>query len=166
VAKSQDRTDIDGAGLVSVVRDQRPVESKSQDRTDIDGAGLVSVVRDQRPVESKCRNVGELDVCRCRRRSAWRTGRAVRVSKWLARPAMATTNIIGSTIPALSVPDGLEFDELATLLGLAVGAGRELTGTWGDEYVELAVEFDLRDELLPSEVRAAAEPEALSVSSG
>lgn len=82
---------------------------------------------------------------------------------WLERTERGNNTAHRLDAPALSVPDGVDFEQLVTLLCLATGSGRELTDMTAEELVELAREIDPEDSMLLAEIGAAAfEPAVLA----
>lgn len=82
---------------------------------------------------------------------------------WLERTGRGNNAAHRLDAPAMSVPDGVEFEHLVMLLCLAAVSGRELAGMTADELAELAREVDPDDIMLVSEVGAAVvEPKALA----
>ncbi|MGW4634885.1 helix-turn-helix transcriptional regulator [Nocardia sp. NPDC004415] len=85
------------------------------------------------------------------------------VIDWLERTGRGNNTAHRLDAPALSVPDGVEFEHLVTLLCLAAASGRELAGLSGAELTALATDVDPGDTMLVAEVGTVPiEPKVLA----
>ncbi|KAF0848217.1 helix-turn-helix transcriptional regulator [Nocardia caishijiensis] len=81
---------------------------------------------------------------------------------WLERTGRGNNTAHRLDAPAMSVPDGVEFEHLVTLLCLAAASGRELSGLPAVELIALAHDVDPENTMLVAEVGAVTiEPKTL-----
>src|SRR4029450_55371 len=78
------------------------------------------------------------------------------IVRWLEETGRGNNKEARQDAPGLSVPDGIDLEDVVTLLRLHTLTGEELTGLGAERLVALAERADARDRLLLREVRSLA----------